>query len=240
MSPRRRTHAALAAELADRCTVVLYDRRGRGESTDTQPFAVDREMDDVAALIAATGPVFLLGISSWGALALRAAAALGPDRVSRVGVFEPPFLPETMPDDGYADNLERLLRGGDRDGAIALFLARVGLPEAAIDRARQSPGWTDMTAIAPTLGYDAAGMGDGRAPRELVASLGVPVLAIAGGNSPDFMQHGARVIAETAADGRLVILAGQGHDADPSALAATMADFIVGNEPGAGQANGTT
>jgi pimeloyl-ACP methyl ester carboxylesterase len=225
----------LCTQLDEDFTVLVYDRRGRGRSGDTEPYAVERELEDLDALLDALldstgttcGSPALVGISSGGALALRAASRLG-NRIRAVAVYEPPFMPEPLTAAGgeYSAALTRALADGDRDTAVELFLRRVGMPEQAVAGTRQSPAWTGMTTIAPTLAYDDAVLGDGRVPSELVASIVVPVLALAGDAGPHMMQHGAREVAECARGGEFDVLPGQRHDADAGVLAARLRAFL--------------
>lgn len=226
---------ALCAQLDDDFTVLLYDRRGRGTSTDTERYHVDRELDDLDALLDAlldstgtgcSAPA-LVGVSSGGALALRAAARMA-DRIRAVVVFEPPYVPEPLAEGAheYTDALTRALLSGDRDEAVTLFLGRVGMPAKAIAGIRRSPEWAAMTAIAPTLAYDDAAMGDGRVPADLVASVSAPVLALAGDAGPDLMRFGAREVAECARNGEFDVLDGQTHDVDAGVLAARIREFL--------------
>ncbi|MHA7985384.1 alpha/beta fold hydrolase [Rathayibacter sp. CAU 1779] len=225
----------LCTQLSDDFTVLMYDRRGRGESGDTAPYHVDRELDDLDSLLDAlldsTGTTCaapaLVGVSSGAALALRAAARLG-DRIRAVVVYEPPFMPEPLAAGAhaYTEALGAALAAGDRDRAVALFLGRVGMPEQAIAGMQQSPAWQGMAGIAPTLAYDDAVMGDSRIPTDLVADITAPVLALAGGASPDMMQYGARSVADAARNGAFEVLPGQGHDADAAALAGGIREFL--------------
>ncbi|WP_327318030.1 alpha/beta fold hydrolase [Streptomyces sp. NBC_01235] len=222
------TMAPLAALLADRFTVLCYDRRGRGESGDTAPYTVRREIEDLAALIdAAGGEAALYGISSGGALALRAAADGLP--VRRVAVYETPFA---VNEEGakeradYTSNLTEALTQGRRGDAVELFLRLTGLAEEMIRGARQAPMWTGMEALAPTLAYDDAVMGDGLVPRERLASIGVPVLAVAGEASPPWLREAVRAVAEAVPDGTYRTLEGQTHAVDPNVLAPVLAEFF--------------
>ncbi|MGA0567238.1 alpha/beta fold hydrolase [Rathayibacter sp. KR2-224] len=217
-------------------TVLMYDRRGRGASGDAQPYSVDRELDDLEALLdtlldstgTTCGAPTLVGISSGGALALRAAARFG-NRVRAVIAFEPPYMPEPLAAhaQSYTAALSNALTSGDRDAAVELFLRRVGMPQEALAGIRQSPAWPGMTALAPTLAYDDAVMGDSRIPVDLVASIAAPVLALAGGASPDMMRFGAREVAECARGGEFDVLEGQGHDADPAVLGARIRELLL-------------
>ncbi|MFI8190526.1 alpha/beta fold hydrolase [Streptomyces sp. NPDC085946] len=224
------TVAPLAGPLARRFQVVVYDRRGRGGSGDTAPYAVEREVEDLAALIeAAGGEAALYGVSSGGALALRAAASGLP--VRRVAVYEVPFAMSEEDAAERARYTERLTEalGQDRRGdAVELFLRLTGLAEAVIQGARQSPMWADMEALAPSLAHDDAVMGDGRPPRERLASLTVPVLALAGGESPAWMREAARAVAQAAPEGTYRVLEGQTHVVDPNVLAPVLAEFFAG------------
>jgi pimeloyl-ACP methyl ester carboxylesterase len=220
---------SIADALTGRLSIGLYDRRGRGASGDTSPYSTDREIDDLAALIGALGGAAgLFGISSGGALALHAAAALGPATVTRVGVYEVPFVPEPMRAGaaGYTQELTTALAAGDREKALRLFFSRVGMPEEAIEGMSRSPFWPVSLAIAPTLAYDDEAMGDSAVPIDLVRRLRVPVLGLAGAASPDFLQFGARGVAEAAADGRFELIAGQTHAIEADAVAPHLTSFF--------------
>ncbi|MGN6428173.1 MAG: alpha/beta fold hydrolase [Leifsonia sp.] len=219
----------IAEALSSEARVVLYDRRGRGASTDTAPFAVDREVEDIAALVeAAGGRATLFGMSSGGALALAAATALGPERVAKIAVYEPPFMPEpAIPAAAaYTAALSAALAEGDRATAVELFLRRVGVPDAGIEGMRRSPGWEQSLAIAPTLGYDDAALGDSRVPVERAGALAVPLLALAGGASPEFLRFGAERLAEAAPDGHYALVDGQTHDVQAAPLAVHLLEFL--------------
>ncbi|MGW3729159.1 alpha/beta fold hydrolase [Streptomyces sp. F001] len=222
------TVAPLAGPLSDRFGVVVYDRRGRGESGDTTPYTVEREVEDLAALIEAEGgEAALYGISSGGALALHAAASGLP--VRQVAVYEVPFAMDEVAAKGRAEYSERLteaLAQGRRGDAVELFLRLTGLAEEMIQGARQSPLWSGMETIAPSLAYDDAVMGDGRVPRDRLAAITVPVLALAGGASPGWMRQAARAVADAAPQGAYRVLEGQTHMVDPQVLAPVLAEFF--------------
>ena len=223
------TEGPLAALLADGFTAIAYDRRGRGASGDTPPFSVDREIEDIAALIeAAGGSAALYGSSSGGALALRAAASGLP--VSHVAVYEPPFADYeggAKERAEYTDRLTELLAQGRRGDAVELFMTLTGMPPEMIAGARRSPAWPDLEAVAPTLAYDNAAMGDGLLPRELLAAVTVPVLAIGGGASPQWLRDAPRAVADAAPSGTYRTLEGQTHMVDPGALAPVLAEFFA-------------
>ncbi|GGV31742.1 alpha/beta fold hydrolase [Streptomyces griseoflavus] len=224
------TVAPLAAPLSERFRVVVYDRRGRGASGDTAPYAVEREVEDLAALIEAVGgEAALYGVSSGGALALRAAASGLP--VRHVAVYETPFATSAEDLDErarYTGELTAALAEGRRGDAVELFLRLTGLGEAVIRGARQSPMWAAMESMAASLAYDDAVMGDGSVPRELLAGIGVPVLSIAGDASPAWMREAARAIAEAVPRGTYRALGGQTHMVEPDVLAPVLADFFRG------------
>ncbi|MGN6127854.1 MAG: alpha/beta fold hydrolase [Humibacter sp.] len=223
----------ICTQLDEDFTVLMYDRRGRGQSADTLPHSVDRELDDLDVLLrtlteaaGSASPPALVGISSGGALALRAAARFG-DRVRSVVVYEPPFMPDDLLDGArdYTDALGKALASGDHDTAVALFLGRVGMPEQAIAGMRQSPGWQGMTGIAPTLAYDDAVLGDSRVPVDLIASIDVPVLALAG-DANVMLQYGARDVGADCGSGTFDVLPGQTHDVDAAVFAARVRGFL--------------
>jgi pimeloyl-ACP methyl ester carboxylesterase len=234
----RSENAPLAAELAGRFTVLNYDRRGRGDSDDTLPYAVDREIEDLQAMIAeAGGSAHLYGASSGGALALEAAAAGLP--VDKVAVYEVPY---SMGDDAarqwreYVQELTALLADGRRGDAAALFMRVAGATEEMIAGARSSPVWPGLEAIAHTLAYDAACMGDGRPPTDRLATITRPTLVATGGASPDsfvggggdFFDKAADAIAASVPRAERRVIAGQTHMVDPKALAPVLERFFSG------------
>src|SRR5258708_24353186 len=155
----------LARLLAPHFTIYTYDRRGRGESSDTQPFAVAREVEDIEALIdAAGGAAYLYGMSSGGALALETALVL-PGKVKKLAIYEVPY---DNSDAGiaawhsYRTKLDELTAAGQRGDAVALFMQFVGVPADMIAGMQQSPMWPSLEAVAPTLPYDAAALGADR------------------------------------------------------------------------------
>ncbi|MFI0542302.1 pimeloyl-ACP methyl ester carboxylesterase [Streptomyces canus] len=224
------TVAPLAVPLSERFDVLVYDRRGRGASGDTAPYAVAREVEDLAALIeTAGGEASLCGISSGGALVLEAAASGLP--VRRAAVYETPyadFLEGGAEQNAeYTEQLTAALDEGRRGDAVELFLRLTGMGEQTIQGARQSPMWSGMEAVAPTLAYDNAVMAGGLVPRDRLASVTVPVLAVAGGASPAWMREGTRAVAEAVPEGSYRVLEGQTHMVDPTALAPVLAEFLA-------------
>src|SRR6266496_3689228 len=153
----RAAEAAISAHLAPHFTVFAYDRRGRGDSGDTPPYAVEREVEDIETLITEAGGVaFLYGHSSGGCLALEAAGALGT-KVSKVALYEAPCNDDPAAQQAWGEYIEGLthaLREDRRGDAVALFMRYTGVPAEQVDGMRQAPFWPDLEAIAPTLAYD--------------------------------------------------------------------------------------
>ncbi|MEV0347276.1 alpha/beta hydrolase [Nonomuraea sp. NPDC050680] len=229
----RSTGAPLAALLAPYFTVFTYDRRGRGDSGDTAPYQVEREVEDLAAVIAeAGGAAAAYGMSSGAALALRAAAQ--GVAITRLALFEPPYSPDDADRPAraraYEAELTELLTAGRRGDAVELFMTTVGLPAELIGRMRGAPMWPALEALAPTLAYDAAVMGNGSTgsalPVELAAKVGVPVLVADGGAGPAWLRDMARRLADALPEGRHRTLEGQTHDVDPQVLAPVLREFL--------------
>jgi pimeloyl-ACP methyl ester carboxylesterase len=222
----------LARLLAQHFTVYTYDRRGRGDSGDTKPYAVAREIEDIDALIEqAGGSAFVYGHSSGGCLALEAAAKLG-SRVKKLAVYEVPYNDDPQAQKAwgeYIKNLTEALASDRRGDAVALFMAYVGMPAAQIEGMRHAPFWGGMEAIAPTLAYDhTAIMGkDGSIPTERAARVRVPTLVMTGGSGAPFMLETARTLSKTIPTARLRTLDGQAHDVHPEALAPVLVEFFV-------------
>jgi pimeloyl-ACP methyl ester carboxylesterase len=219
---------ALAQHLSGDFTVLTYDRRGRGESTDTLPYAVEREVEDLTALIdEAGGEAYVYAISSGVALALATAAAGAG--INRLALYEPPFVADFEDGGGagdYTARLNELLEAGDRGGAVALFMARVGVPQQAIDGMRSSPGWPRMEAIAPTLAYDDRLLAGGHVPLDIASQITISALLLSGSASPDNLQQAARATADALPEGSHRTLEGQTHDVAPDALAPVLIEFF--------------
>ncbi|QIP84508.1 alpha/beta fold hydrolase [Streptomyces sp. Tu 2975] len=221
--------APLAELLAPHFSVFTYDRRGRGASGDTSPYAVQREIEDLAAVIgAAGGHAAVHGISSGAALALHAAAAGLP--ITRLSVYEPPFETDPAAAQGnteYVGRMTALLAQGRRGDALAAFMTATGMPEEAVDGLRPLPAWSGMEALAHTLAYDHAVMGDGVVPTGLLASVTAPVMVVDGGASPTGMRDAARAVATALPRGRHRTLTGQTHEVAPHVLAPTLVRFLA-------------
>jgi len=221
------TLAGLARALASGCTVYNYDRRGRGDSGDTAPYAVEREIDDIGALIAeAGGQAMVFGGSSGGALALEAAAAGLP--ISRLVVFEPPYATDGPPLPSEQE-FNDLIEAGRRDLAVELFMTKgARLPAEMVRAMRDQPFWADSEAVAHTLAYEAAIMGAGAVPVERFARIAVPALVLVGSASPARMRTAATAVAAAVPGALLRILEGQAHGMlDPGVLASAMTAFLT-------------
>jgi pimeloyl-ACP methyl ester carboxylesterase len=224
----RSSNAGLAAELAGDFTVYNFDRRGRGDSGDTPPYAVEREVEDIAAMLeAAGGAAHLYGSSSGAALAMEAAASGLP--VVRLALWEPPYNVDGRPD--LADSAKvytDLVAAGRRGDAAEYFMAKaVGMPPEFVAGARQSPWWPQQEALAHTLAYDATIMGDYRIPAERAKAVTAPTLVLVGGASFGFFGPTADALAELIPDARRRTLAGQEHNVDPKVLAPALKEFFT-------------
>jgi pimeloyl-ACP methyl ester carboxylesterase len=227
----RSSNAPLADVLAQRFTVFNYDRRGRGPSGDTPPYAIEREAEDIEAVIdAAGGSAFLYGISSGAALALEAASRL-PTKVKKLALYEPPYIvgdSRPRPPADTAAIYTELVSAGRRGDAVEYFMTKVvGLPDEFAAQARNSPWWPAQEALAHTLAYDATIMGDYSLPTDLAASVATPTLVIAGGATWDWLRDTAQVLVDALPNGKYRIIEGQSHDVAPEALAPVLEEFFV-------------
>lgn len=223
------TEAPLARLLAPRFEVVTYDRRGRGASGDGSPYAVEREIEDLAALAEAVGGrPSVFGVGAGGALALEALAAGLP--AAGLAVYEPPYTPGAAGLLFKADctaRLHRLLSAGDRGGAVELFLTVTGVAADMIARMRQAPLWQTLESVAHTLAYDDAVLGDGAVPAERFASVPARTLVICGGFSPATTRTSTRLLADALPRGRHRTLTGQMRELAPQAVAPVLAEFFT-------------
>jgi pimeloyl-ACP methyl ester carboxylesterase len=226
----------LAKLLAEHFTVYTYDRRGRGDSGDTAPYDVDREVEDLAALIeAAGGSAHLYGISSGAVLALEAAAHGLP--LESLAVYEPPFIvDDSRAPMGahYTVPLAAAVAEDRRSDAVRLFMRQVGVPAPMIAVMRLTPAWRKLTPTAHTLVYDAAIMGDTQSGEPLPAdrwgAVTTPTLVAVGGKSPGWLQHGTAALAEALPNACYTSLAGQTHMVKAKALAPVLQAFFAGGD----------
>ncbi|MFF2727113.1 alpha/beta fold hydrolase [Streptomyces sp. NPDC058008] len=221
--------APLAALLAPRFTAVTYDRRGRGASGDGGPYSLRREIEDLASVAAAVGGrVSVFGMLSGGALALEAQAAGLP--VDMLAVYEPPYTPGAtalLYRSRSTALLHRLLAKGDRGGAVALYLSRSGVPEDMIARMRRDPLWSGLEAVAHTLAYDDALLGDGSVPAARLASVTARTLVVTGGFSTEVAHRTTLALAAAIPRARHRTLTGQTRELAPHVIAPVLADFFA-------------
>lgn len=226
---------AAFALLVEHFTVIHYDRRGRGDSTDTLPFAVAREIEDIEALIDHVGgSAYLFGISSGAALALEAALTLG-DKVKKLAMFEPPYNDDHDAREAWKQfrrEVEGALVEGRRGDAVGLFMMLLGMPAEQLDEMRQVPMWAMWEGIAPTIAYDAAALGeDASVPVKRAAQLAVPALVMDGGETPfPFMHTTAVALANVMPKGQHRTLDGQTHEVEAEAIAPVLVEFFQGRE----------
>lgn len=219
----------LAEALAPRFTVFTYDRRGRNESGDTKPYAVARELEDLEALIQETGgSAHVAGLSSGAALALEGAAAGLP--VRKLALFEPPYVARGQGGTGsdHVGRLEELVRAGRRGHAVRYFMAdMVGVPRVFTWAMRLMPMWSRLEAVAHTLPYDAAVMGDWTPPPRRAARVAVPTLVLGGEKSPESLRMAVERTAAAIPGAERRMLSGQSHNVAPSVLAPVLTEFFA-------------
>lgn len=229
----RAMEASFAEAISGHFTVYAYDRRGRVDSGDTAPYAVEREIEDLEALIEkAGGSAFVFGHSSGGVLALRAAA--NGLAIPKLAVYEPPFIVDDsrppVPDD-YVEHLDQLISEGRKGDALAYFMtAAVGTPEEFVEQLREAPFWETSERAANTIPYDGRVMGGTTSGKPLASSpwdsIEVPALVMDGGASEGWIRNGARQLAEILPDSGHVTLGGQDHGPADEVLAPTLAEFF--------------
>ena len=225
----------LAARLAEYLTVYVFDRRGRGESTDANTYAVEREIEDLAALIDhAGGSAFLYGVSSGAALALQAAAKLGPVKVPKLALYEPPYgSDDEKQKQQFAEQKRRvneLIKTGRPGDAATYFMTAIGTPAEVLEKMKASPEWDGMKKIDFTLAYDYAVLGDGTVPQADAKAIAVPTLVIDGEKTMDFMHATADLVAKLIPRAERKTLQGQTHQAAPEVTAPVLIEFFKRSE----------
>jgi pimeloyl-ACP methyl ester carboxylesterase len=226
----------LAEQLAPHFTVYTYDRRGRGDSGDTPPYAPDREVEDIEALVTEAGDtVYVHGTSSGAALALEAAKHIRS--IAKLAVYEPPFIVDDtrppLPED-YLPRLKALVAGGQHGAAIKMFMRFVGTPAVFTAVMPLTPVWGKLKTVAPTLPYDITIVRDHQQGTPLTAAewaaVKAPVLVAAGGKSPAWMTNGTRALAGALPDATYRTLAGQNHMVKAQAIAPVLAEFFTAQD----------
>jgi pimeloyl-ACP methyl ester carboxylesterase len=229
----RSSFEELANLLAPNFTVYYYDRRGRGDSSDRLPYSVQKEIEDIEALIdEAGGAAYLYGISSGGALALEAASKLG-NKVKKLAIYEVPYDEREIGQAKwreYKTTLQESLQAGKNDDAVTAFMKLVDVPDEMLAGMKQSPFWPELEKVAPTLAYDAACLGEDRkVPTEAAKHLTVPTLVLDGGASLQMypnMHASAEKLAKLIPNAEWQTLEGQTHAVDSKVLAPVLEKFF--------------
>lgn len=224
----RGSNAGLADVLGSSLTTYNYDRRGRGDSGDTPPYSVEREIEDIEAVIElAGGKAHLYGSSSGAALAFEAGAAGAP--VDKLVLWEPPYNldPTGRPPADSVEQLDRMVAEGRRGDAATFFMVEmVRMPADFAAFAKTQPWWPAQEAIAHTLAYDARVMGDYSVPTAKAGQVGVPTLILTGGASFPFLKPTAEALVAAMPDARTAVLPEQQHNVDPAVLGPAIVAFL--------------
>ncbi|MEU4602509.1 alpha/beta fold hydrolase [Kribbella sp. NPDC023972] len=218
--------APYAEALSGAFTVVNYDRRGRGESGDTTPYAVEREWEDLDAVRSATGARFACAFSSGVMVLLQAGLPF-----EKLAIMEPPFRVEGAPPapQRYIERLQEYVEAGNPGGAAELFMVEaVGQPKEVVDQIRETPMWAGLEAMAHTLVYDGLQMRDSAVPVDLLSSIEVPVLALYSNASPEWMKQAVREAAAALPHGNVEGHDGTFHTLPPETLAAVLTGYFIG------------
>jgi pimeloyl-ACP methyl ester carboxylesterase len=226
----RKSGAELAKLLAAHFTVISYDRRGRGDSTDTPPYAPQREIEDLAALIHEVGgQVYLYGHSSGAGIVFEAAIQLH-NEVKKIAIYEAPYslgIDASKAAGEYDKQLKRLITSGRKGDAVALLFRNAGMSDKQIQDMKRMPSWRGFEALAPTLAYDSALLGVGhRLPTTHLAGINTPTLVMHGGASSQSMHDAAQAISAVVPEAQLLTLAGQTHHVSPEVIAPVLAEFF--------------
>jgi pimeloyl-ACP methyl ester carboxylesterase len=229
----RQTGKPLAEALKSHFTVYNYDRRARGDSTDTMPYAVEREIEDLDALIAdAGGSAYVFGYSSGAVLSLLAAAKR--PAITKLALYDLPLMvgsddsDQTRNSVSHVSELSALITEGRRGDAVEYYQGKViGIPEFVIAQLRNLPVRPALEAMAQSLVYDATIMGDGLLPADLVPQITIPTLVVAGGASIPFMTETAHTLADSLANGQAKVLEGRTHDIVPDVLGPVLVSFYL-------------
>jgi len=222
--------APLSDLLAKHFTVIHYDRRGRGDSTDTQTYELRHEIEDIEALIdEAGGSAYLYGISSGAALAMEAAIVLS-DKVRKLAMYEAPYNDDENARKAwrkYRQQLKEVVAAGRPGDAVGLFMLLVGLPADQLEGMRQHPMWPLWESVGLTLAYDAVAMGeDSSVPTERAGRVSVPALIMTGSETYPFMHESAKTLAKAIPNAKHRILEGQTHEVAAEAIAPVLVEFF--------------
>lgn len=218
----------LADVLAKNFTVIAYDRRGRGESADTKPYAVEREIEDIKALVdKAGGSVYLYGSSSGAALAMLAAEKLGAEKVTKLALYEPPYGSDTKQAFAKEKNkVNELVNDGKPADAVTFYLERRGIPPDKMEGMKKSPEWNGMVRMGHTLVYDFEVLGDGTVPIDIAKNIAIPTLVMDGEKSFDFMHATANTVGKIIPGAVRRTIKDQTHDLSPEAVEPVLLDFF--------------
>lgn len=222
----------ISSGMAPHFSVIVYDRRGRNDSGDTPPYAIQREIEDIQALVDTVGgSAYVYGISSGAVLAAYAAAAL--PGITKLALYEPPLVLDDsrppVPAD-YLDKLKAMIATGRRGDAVKYFMGTgVGVPAIFVFMMQFMPAWKTLKAVAHTVVYDTTIMGDftlSPALSKAAASIKVPALVMGGGKSPSWLNHAARAVSEAIPGAGLRMLDGQTHQVDPKVIGPVLIEFF--------------
>jgi len=222
----RSFNVAYAEALSAAFTVVNYDRRGRGDSGDTTPYAVEREWEDLEAVRSATGARFACAFSSGAMVLLQAGLPF-----EKLAIVEPPFRVEGAPPapERYIERLQEFVDAGNPGGAAELFMVEaVGQPKEMVDQIRQTPMWAGLESMAHTLVYDGLQMRDSAVPVDLLSSIEVETLALYSNASPAWLQDSVKQAAAALPHGKAEGHDGTFHTLPPETLASVLTDYFVG------------
>ena len=218
--------------LSDHFTVYYYDRRGRGESSDTEPYSVEKEVEDLKKIIEQAGKEpFICGFSSGACLVLQTIAK--GIKVKKIALFEPPYVAnshlDTAPPDDAEITLKNLVKQGKRSDAVKYFMTKVtGMPGLFVFLFKQfgKSMWTKNELVAHTLSYDVAIMGNYSVPKEIAASINVPAIVIGGEKSPGNLRNAIETVAQSIPKSQMMLLKGQSHNVSMKVLAPCLIDFF--------------
>ncbi len=217
----------LVGMLSKHFTVYIYDRRGRGESTNEQPYAVQREIDDLESLIDhAGGRANLYGVSSGGALSLHAVGKLGAAKVPKLAIYEVPYGQGEETFDKQKQGVNERIKNGKPGDAAEFFLSQIGTPAEALEKMKSSPAWRTIEKIDFTLAYDYQVLGDGAIPRNVVKSITIPTLVMVGEKSMDFINATAEQLARLMPNAEHKTLKGQMHQPKAEVVAPVLIEFF--------------